>query len=44
LTAAKRTLKNNQLTMAVVPMSELFAPDGYLATLRAEGLEIAEPE
>ena len=30
--------------MAVVPMSELFAPDGYLAALRAEGYEIEEPE
>jgi len=44
LTAAKRTLKDNRRTMAVVPMSELFAPDGYLATLRAEGFEITEPE
>jgi hypothetical protein len=44
LVAAKRALKNNRRTMAVVPMSELFAPDGYLATLRAEGFEIADPE
>ncbi len=44
LAAAKRALKNNRRTMAVVPMSELFAPDGYLATLRAEGFEITEPE
>ncbi len=44
LGAAKRALKNNRRTMAVVPMSELFASDGYLASLRAEGFEITEPE
>jgi len=36
-------LRNNARTMAVVPMSELFAPDGYLAGLRAAGYEIEEP-
>lgn len=41
---AKRALKNNKRTMAVVPMSELFASDGYLAKLRAEGYEIEEPQ
>jgi uncharacterized protein YbaP (TraB family) len=40
---AKRALQNNRRTMAVVPMSELFAADGYLAALRAEGYEIEEP-
>lgn len=44
LQQAKRALRNNRRTMAVVPMSELFAPDGYLAGLRAEGFEITEPE
>lgn len=43
LQQAKRALRNNVRTMAVVPMSELFAPDGYLAALRAEGYEIEEP-
>ena len=41
---AKRALRNNVRTMAVVPMSELFAPDGYLAALRAEGYQIEEPQ
>jgi len=40
---AKRALRNNLRTMAVVPMSELFASDGYLAALRAAGYEIEEP-
>ena len=40
---AKRALRSNRRTMAVVPMSELFAPDGYLAALRAAGYEIEEP-
>ena len=43
LNQAKRALKNNRRTMAVVPMSELFAEDGYLAALRAAGYEIEEP-
>lgn len=43
LAEAKRALKKNRSTMAVVLMSELFAPDGYLAALRAEGYEIVEP-
>ena len=43
LNQAKRALKNNQRTMAVVPMSELFASDGYLVALRAAGYEIEEP-
>jgi len=29
--------------MAVVLMSEIFAPDGYLAGLRARGYKIEEP-
>jgi hypothetical protein len=43
LNQAKRALKANKRTMAVVPMSELFAEDGYLAALRAAGYEIEEP-
>jgi TraB family protein len=43
LQQAKRALRNNLRTMAVVPMSELFAADGYLAALRAAGYEIEEP-
>lgn len=44
LAEAKRALQKNRSTMAVVLMSELFAPDGYLAALRAEGFEIVEPK
>jgi len=40
---AERVLKDNRRTVAVVLMSEIFAPDGYLAALRARGYEIVEP-
>lgn len=40
---AERVLKENRRSVAVVLMSELFAPDGYLALLRARGYEITEP-
>jgi hypothetical protein len=43
LDEAERALKQNRSTMAVVLMSELFEPDGYLAALRAKGYEITEP-
>lgn len=43
LEEAERALKHNRSTMAVVLMSELFEPDGYLAELRAKGYEITEP-
>jgi hypothetical protein len=43
LKEAKRALRNNRRTMAVVPMSELFAADGYLAAPRSAGYEIEEP-
>lgn len=39
----ERALKSNRSTVAVVLMSELFEPDGYLAALRAKGYEITEP-
>jgi hypothetical protein len=41
---AERALTKNRSTMAVVLMSELFEPDGYLAALRAKGYEIVEPQ
>lgn len=44
LDEADRALRRNRSTMAVVLMSELFAPDGYLAGLRERGYEIVEPE
>jgi len=44
LKEAERTLRENRSTMAVVPMAELFAPDGYLAGLRSKGYEVVEPQ
>jgi uncharacterized protein YbaP (TraB family) len=43
LSAAEQSLKKNKSTMAVVSMAELFAPDGYLALLRARGYKVVEP-
>ena len=43
LREAERALRENQSTMAVVSMAELFAPDGYLAGLRARGYKVVEP-
>ncbi len=44
LQEAERALQENRSTMAVVLMSELFEPDGYLANLRARGYKIVEPD
>jgi hypothetical protein len=44
LQEAERALRDNRSTMAVVLMSELFTPDGYLAHLRARGYEVVEPQ
>ncbi len=44
LEAASSALSANRSTIAVVPMGELFAPDGYLAGLRGRGYEIEEPD
>jgi len=44
LSTAERALRENKRTMAVVSISELFAPDGYLAELRARGYEVVEPK
>jgi len=43
LKEAERALKENKSTMAVISMSELFAPGGYLAELRARGYKVEEP-
>ena len=43
LSAAERVLRENKSTMAVVSIAELFAPDGYLAGLRARGYKVVEP-
>jgi hypothetical protein len=44
LKEAERALRDNRSTMAVVLMSELFAPDGYLAALRERGYDVVEPQ
>jgi hypothetical protein len=44
LAEADRALGENQTTLAVVPIPELFAPDGYLAALRDRGYSVVEPE
>jgi hypothetical protein len=44
LTAAEKSLVNNKSTFAMLPMSELLNPDGLLATLRAKGYQIDEPD
>lgn len=44
LAQAEASLKKNKSTLAVVLMSELFAPDGYLEALRAKGYGIVEPK
>jgi uncharacterized protein YbaP (TraB family) len=43
LKEAERALRENKSTMAVISMAELFAPDGYLAGLRARGYKVVEP-
>ncbi len=44
LAAARKALADNPQTFAILPMDELLKPDGYLATLRAEGYEVEAPE
>jgi hypothetical protein len=44
LKEAERALRDNMSTVAVAPITELFAPDGYLAALRARGYEVVEPD
>jgi hypothetical protein len=40
---AERALRENEITLAVVPLPELFATDGYLAAMRTRGYEVVEP-
>jgi hypothetical protein len=44
LAEAERALRENESTLAVVPITELFATDGYLAALRARGYEVVDPK
>lgn len=43
LEAAEKSLAANAVTVAVLPMPELFKPDGYLAQLEAKGYAIEAP-
>ena len=43
LDAAELALKNNRVSLAVLPMRELLKPDGYIATLQAKGYVVEEP-
>ena len=44
LVEAERALRENDSTLAVVPMPELFALDGYLAALRERGYKVVVPD
>ena len=43
LSTAEKAIAANVSTVAVVPMSQLVKPDGWLATFRIRGYEITEP-
>jgi hypothetical protein len=44
LSAAENAIANNAVSFAVLPMSELLKPDGYLAALQAKGYLVEAPE
>ncbi|KRE92405.1 polysaccharide biosynthesis protein GumN [Frateuria sp. Soil773] len=44
LDAARRALAIHPQSFAMLSMNQLLAPDGYLATLRAEGYEVVAPD
>lgn len=43
LSAAEAAIANNNISFAVLPMSELLKPDGYLAALQAKGYTVEAP-
>ena len=43
LSAAEAAISNNVVSFAVLPMSELLKPDGYLAALQAKGYIVEAP-
>ncbi len=43
LQAARKALATNASTFAILPMGQLFDPNGYVAKLRAEGYVVEEP-
>ncbi len=44
LEAADRALAKNSVTLAVLPITQMLAADGYLSKLKARGYSIQEPE
>lgn len=44
LAAARAALASNAQTFAMLPMDELLKPDGYLASLKADGYQVESPE
>ena len=44
LAAVDFALKTHQTAFAIVPTDKLFAPDGWLADLRARGYDVQEPQ
>jgi hypothetical protein len=43
MAAAEAALRDNASTFALLPISELLKPDGYLAKLQARGYEVEAP-
>ncbi|WP_266170492.1 TraB/GumN family protein [Dyella subtropica] len=44
LAAARSALARNTQTFAVLPMSQVLSPDGFVAKLKAEGYSVQSPE
>jgi hypothetical protein len=44
LDAARKALQNNRQTFALLPMEQLLATDGYLASLQREGFSVQSPD
>ena len=44
LAAAEKTLSENAVSLAVLPISQLFQDDGYLAALQARGYAVEAPQ
>ena len=44
LKEAERALSANRVTVAVLPVTRMVAPEGYLAALKARGYSVEEPE
>jgi TraB/PrgY/gumN family len=43
LEQAQAALASNEITFAVLPMSQLLRPDGYIAKLQARGYDVEAP-